>query len=342
MNTRANWVDYGKGIGIILMVYGHLLSSAYHSGIKVPEHFFAPSDSIIYGFHMPFFFFLSGLFVEGSFRKRGAKNYLLDKFLSIAYIYLLWSVIQVSVEILFSSQTQRGATISDLVAIIYQPWGQFWFLYALLIMHITYVVFSNFGKYTAPLLLATALILFFRPLPIGIMALGSFSTHFIFFAGGIALRNQVMGMEKHEIPLWAILSLLITLIGSGYFIFTYLIEPIRLAGSGHALYFMYLAILGILACSVLSQYLARINAAQFLRILGTYSLQIYLVHMLAGVGMRMVLLFIFGIQNWIVQIIISVIFALTAPILMQKISNRLNFPYLFEMKITKKRNPNEV
>jgi fucose 4-O-acetylase-like acetyltransferase len=291
---------------------------------------------------MPFFFFLSGLFVESSFRKRGVKNYILDKFLSIAYIYLIWSVLQVSIEILFSSQTQRGATISDLVAIFYQPWGQFWFLYALLIMHITYAVFSNFGKYTAPLLLATALILFFRPLPFGIMALGSFSTHFIFFTGGIALRNQVMELEKHEIPLWAILSLLTALIGSGYFIFTNLIKPIRLAGSGHTSYFIYLAILGIAACSLLSQYLARKNAAQCLRILGTYSLQIYLVHMLAGVGMRMVLLLIFGIQNWIVQIIISVIFALTAPILMQKLSNKLNFPYLFEIKLSKKRTPNEV
>lgn len=332
MKTRANWVDYGKGIGIILVVYGHLQSSAYHGGIKVPGHFFALSDSIIYGFHMSFFFFLSGLFVESSLLKRGAKDYLFDKFSRIAYIYIIWSILQVSVEILFSNQTQRGATISDLFAILWRPWGQFWFLYALLIMRIAYAVFSNFGKYAAPLIFIAASILFFRPLPIGIMALRSFSTHFIFFIGGIVFRKQAMEMEKYEMPFGVIIFLFAVLIGSGYFIFENLLEPLRLSGSAHPFYFMYLSILGIIACSALSQYLARKDIAQFLRVLGTYSLQIYLVHMLAGVGMRMALLLVFGIQNWIVHVIIGVTFALATPILLQKISDRLKFPYLFELK----------
>ncbi|HEX2995384.1 MAG TPA: acyltransferase family protein, partial [Anaerolineales bacterium] len=55
--TRADWVDYAKGIGIILVVYAHLLSSAYHAGLKIPQDFFAYSDSIVYSFHMPLFFF---------------------------------------------------------------------------------------------------------------------------------------------------------------------------------------------------------------------------------------------------------------------------------------------
>jgi fucose 4-O-acetylase-like acetyltransferase len=332
MATRANWVDYGKGIGIILVVYGHLLSSAYHMGVKVPEQFFALSDSIIYGFHMPLFFFLSGLFVEGSLRKRGAKDYLIDKLSRIAYIYIIWSIIQVSIEALFSGQTQRGTTVSDLPAILYRPWGQFWFLYALLLMHITYAVFSNFGKYAGPLLFVAAFILFFYPIPINIMALRNFSTHLIFFVSGIVFRNQIMEMEKYEAPFWVVVFLFTALIGSGYYIFEYMLEPMRLSGSMEPFYFMYLALLGTIACVVLSQYLARRNIANFLQALGTYSLQIYLVHMLAGVGIRTVLLLVFGIQNWIVHIVVGVTFALVAPILMQKISDRLNFPYLFEWK----------
>jgi fucose 4-O-acetylase-like acetyltransferase len=332
MNTRANWVDYGKGIGIILMVYGHLLSSAYHGGIKVPEHFFSLSDSIIYGFHMPFFFFLSGLFVESSFRKRGAKSYLLDKFSRIAYPYVIWSILQVSVEIMFSSQTQQEATVSDLLAIVYRPWGQFWFLYALLLMHITYTVFSYSGKYAVPLMFVTSVMLFFYPLRIGAFALSGFSSHFIFFTIGIVLSRKIMQAEKYEIPLWVVILLLAALTGSGYFIFENLLTPMRLAGKPYPFYFLYLSILGIVACSVLAQYLARRNITQFLQVLGTYSLQIYLVHMLAGAGIRMALSLLFGIQNWVVHIVIGVTFALVTPILMQKISDRLNFPYLFELR----------
>jgi fucose 4-O-acetylase-like acetyltransferase len=332
MNNRANWVDYGKGIGIILVVYGHLLSSAYHGGIKVPEHFFMLSDSMVYSFHMPLFFFLSGLFVEISFRKRGAKNYLLDKFSRIAYPYIIWSILQVSVEVLFSSQTQKGATLSDLFAVIYRPWGQFWFLYALLLMHVAYTLFSKFGKYASPLMLITAIVLYFYPLHVGVLALNGFSIHFIFFVGGILLRKQFLEAENFKFPIWIVILLLAALIGSSYFIFEYVIKPVRLADGSHPFYFLYLSTLGIIACSALAQYLARIKVGQFLQTLGIYSLQIYLVHMLAGVAVRMILLLVFGIQNWIVHIVIGVTFALVTPILMQKISDRLNFPYLFELR----------
>jgi peptidoglycan/LPS O-acetylase OafA/YrhL len=122
------------------------------------------------------------------------------------------------------------------------------------------------------------------------------------------------------------------LIGSGYIIFEFQIKPIRLSGSSHPFYFLYLAFLGITACTSLSQYLAQKNIAPYLQWLGVYSLQIYLVHMLAGVGIRMVLLYVFGIQNWVFHIAMGVAFALTAPIILQKISDRFKFPYLFEFK----------
>ncbi|MDP1548399.1 MAG: acyltransferase [Anaerolineales bacterium] len=332
MNIRANWVDYGKGIGIILVVYAHLLSSAYHGGIQVPEYFFKLSDSIVYSFHMPLFFFLSGLFVEGSLNKRGVKNYLKDKFLRIFYPYIVWSILQVSVEVMFSGQTQNGATISDLFAVIHQPWGQFWFLYALLLMHIVYAILSYLGKYAKVMALLVAALLFLNWLPIGAFGIFGFSAHFIFFTGGIIFREQFMKAEKYAVPLWSILLLAAVLIGSGYYLFSNLISPIRLVSSPYLYHFLTLSILGIITCSLAAHYLARHNLAPFLQTLGEYSLQIYLVHMLAGVGIRMALLTIFGVENWVIHIIVGTTFALVSPIVLQKISDRLNFPYLFELK----------
>jgi len=332
MSNRADWVDYGKGIGIILVVYGHLLSSGFHAGINIPEHFFRLSDSIIYGFHMPFFFLLAGIFVESSLQKRGTRIYILDKFSRIAYPYFVWSVLQVSVEVIFSNQTQHGTSLANLLAIPYKPWGQFWFLYALFVMHITFALTSRFGKYSTALMLSLAAILYFYPISVGIAGLFGFSIYFIFFVMGIVLKKTLLGAEKYNLPLWFILMLFFILISSGYLIFEYQIKPVRLNGSNHPFYFLYLAALGTTTCIGLSQYLAKKKAAQFLKTLGTYSLQIYLVHMLAGVGIRMVLLNVFGIQNWVVHIIIGVGFALTAPIILQKISDRVKFPYLFEFK----------
>lgn len=47
MNKRLDWLDVGKGLGMILVMLGHA---------DIP----APLKTYIYTFHMPFFFFLSG------------------------------------------------------------------------------------------------------------------------------------------------------------------------------------------------------------------------------------------------------------------------------------------
>ena len=166
------------------------------------------------------------------------------------------------------------------------------------------------------------------------MGLFGFSMHFIFFVSGIAFRKYLINMEQYNIPFWTVISLFIIFMGSAYFILGNLIQPVRLAtgAQAHPFYFLYLSILGITFCTCLSQYLSNKNGFQFLQILGVYSLQIYLVHMLAGVGVRIILLYIFGIQNWVIHIIIGVGFALIAPIILQKVSDRIKFPYLFEFK----------
>jgi fucose 4-O-acetylase-like acetyltransferase len=331
MDKRIDWVDYGKGIGIILVVYGHLLSSGYHAGLKIPEHFFALSDSIIYSFHMPFFFFLSGLFVESSFRKRGARSYLIDKLTRIAYPYFVWSILQMSVEVIFSSQTQKGASISDILAIPYHPWGQFWFVYTLFLMHVAYTLCSKFGKYSMPIMFLVGFGLFFFPIRADVAALTGFSTHFLFFVSGIFLGKYLL-KDIPSVPLWAVIMLFALLMGAGCFTFENLITPTRLTDGSHPFYFLFLSILGVISCTSLSRYLSGKNFLQPLKILGRYSLQIYLAHMLAGAGVRMILTNVFQIQNWVLHITLGAIVALTVPIMLQKISERINFPYLFEFK----------
>jgi fucose 4-O-acetylase-like acetyltransferase len=312
MGDRKDWVDYGKGLGIILVVYAHLSSSAHHAGLEIPEHFFAISDSIIYGFHMPFFFFLSGLFVEGSLEKRGAKGHLLDRIGRIAYPYFVWSILQMSIEMVFPGQTQRNAQVANLLAIVYRPWAQFWFLYALFLMNIVYLILRKFGRYTMPVLFATALILFIFPVRTPMFSLLPSSTHFIFFASGILIGRYFTTVEKLNPPAWVVLSFFIVLIGSGIFIFE--------------------TLLGIVSMTSLSIHLAKRQALPYLMTIGKYSLPIYLAHMLAGVGMRTILVNFFGLQNWILHMLIGVAFAVAAPIFLRKFFSKINLPYLFEWK----------
>ena len=60
---RLPWVDVGKGIGILLVVYGHATGGLISARLLSGDGLAAASFYAIYTFHMPLFFFLSGLFV---------------------------------------------------------------------------------------------------------------------------------------------------------------------------------------------------------------------------------------------------------------------------------------
>lgn len=54
MNNRVRYLDSLRGFAILLVVAGHLIQYNYENGLANPLF------NIIYSFHMPFFFFLSG------------------------------------------------------------------------------------------------------------------------------------------------------------------------------------------------------------------------------------------------------------------------------------------
>jgi fucose 4-O-acetylase-like acetyltransferase len=327
MNDRTEWIDYAKGIGIILVVYGHLLSSGYHDGLDIPTGFHDLSRNILYSFHRPFFFLLAGLLVEKSLQKYGPHEYVIDKLKKIAYPYFLWSAIQIIIEAMFSDHTQSGTTLSNLFQVWYLPWGQFWFIYALFLMHISHAALSSTGWLAKPIMLIMGIILFFNPLLTHIGALYEFSIYFVYFVFGILLNRYFFMMERLEIHPLFILILLIVLVTCGVLIYSnFTREDPYLK-----LYEIYLSIVGILLCISLAQYLARKTTLSFIRTFGLYSLPIYLVHMIAGAGTRLVLSHYLHIQNWVFLLFMSVLIALVSPILLQRLSEKVGFPYFFEL-----------
>jgi fucose 4-O-acetylase-like acetyltransferase len=65
ITNRINWIDIAKGIGIFLVVLGH-------TGIPVKLSYW------IYSFHMPLFFFISGMCFDIS-KYQSFKSILLKK-----------------------------------------------------------------------------------------------------------------------------------------------------------------------------------------------------------------------------------------------------------------------
>jgi fucose 4-O-acetylase-like acetyltransferase len=62
MNNRIEFLDTAKAIGMLLVFQGHLIFRYIQKGIGS----FDLQMSLIYSFHMPFFFFISGFFFKSS------------------------------------------------------------------------------------------------------------------------------------------------------------------------------------------------------------------------------------------------------------------------------------
>lgn len=59
--NRIVTLDIAKGLAITLVVYGHVMQGMGHRHL-IDENFHRFSNTFVYSFHMPVFFFVSGLF----------------------------------------------------------------------------------------------------------------------------------------------------------------------------------------------------------------------------------------------------------------------------------------
>jgi Fucose 4-O-acetylase and related acetyltransferases len=49
-------LDVAKGVGILLVVFGHVWRGAFDAGLAISEGMYRLIDNAIYAFHMPLFF----------------------------------------------------------------------------------------------------------------------------------------------------------------------------------------------------------------------------------------------------------------------------------------------
>ena len=125
-NKRIYWIDAAKGIGVICVIAGHL---------------FKPNTVIcrvIFSFHMPLFFFLSGIMFSG--KAATFSEYLRKKARGLLLPYLVIGLIGVIITLLaspFIGMPSKEALLTDLyggnvLGTFYV--GQIWFLISLFII----------------------------------------------------------------------------------------------------------------------------------------------------------------------------------------------------------------
>ena len=112
--SRLQWIDYLRGIAIILIVYRHVLVGIQRGNIEMPE-ILVSANMVFYSFRMPLFFILSGIFISRSLAKKSLNQIIGIKFENLFYPYLIWCFIQISLQIFFGKIFLEGLNKCDVL-----------------------------------------------------------------------------------------------------------------------------------------------------------------------------------------------------------------------------------
>ncbi|MFN3806040.1 acyltransferase family protein [Asticcacaulis sp.] len=189
---RVQWVDAAKGIGIFLVVFGHVWRGLEAAGIIEKDATFVSIDNAIYLFHMPLFFVLSGMFFEKGVLRDGIQRSFLKRVETLLYPLVVWSYISAIFLYAASGLTNRGGlSISDILLYPFPPKDIYWFLAALFIVQSLASIFAfmNFsGKYWIGLIIASLFVLFLKTEAWPFWIQGTIDNAPLFFVGLIISR----------------------------------------------------------------------------------------------------------------------------------------------------------
>jgi fucose 4-O-acetylase-like acetyltransferase len=326
-NTRLDWIDYAKGIGIIFVVFGHVIKGL-NSAHLIDPTFYYYAVNLIYSFHMPLFFMLSGYFFLASLNKRGNKSFLITKLETIAYPYLIWNTIQTFIEMQLSSVTNSHINKEMSLAFLYKPQAQFWFMFALFFINVFSLLLFNISKKWGVILSIIVWIIYYT-FNLKADIFDKTLANLIYFTVGIALSVYPQFIVQLLRNKYLLLLNLICFCFSLYIYFNY----------SHKL--LYNQIVPQLSGSFIIIYIGKmfseISWLKFLEILGINSMIIYLVHILAGSGTRIILSKVFHITNSPIHIILGTLAGLIVPLLFYRFVKKTRYlVWLFVLPSQKK------
>lgn len=315
--SRMHWVDYLKGIAIILVVYRHVLIGIERSGIEIPQAL-VNANMIFYSFRMPLFFILSGIFINRSLAKRALQQFAFIKFDNLLYPYFVWTILQVTLQIIFSHFTNAHRSFVDYSYILYQPRNldQFWYLPALFNTTIIYMLVKAKLKAPAWMQLLLGVVFYFLSSQIhNISMLSDWMEFYIFFALGDAVstlffRSSFQNSLKKNILFFLMLPVFILVqlyyLSNG--------ELYYLVNTQGKIEFLLIALIGCVSMLILAFRLQSLGIFSFLRVIGYHSLYIYVMHVFAAALIRIFLTTVLGIYNPFVLLILCICFGLITPI----------------------------
>lgn len=272
-------------------------------------------------------FFIAGLFIQKSVQKP-LDIFLLSRVKIIIYPYFIWSILQGGLQTVLSKYTNNKIQVEALWKITYQPIMQFWFLYVLLILVLSYAILYQFTREKTPfyffLISLFCWLLFLWNIDIGSWGvLYQARSNVIYFSVGAILGsspNYLKSISSSRSKILIIISFL------GFAVIAF--ATLKNLQANNLIAFL-LAFLGIGSTMCLSIFSARSNQFKFIQTWGIFSLAIFVAHTIASGIARIILQKLLGITEPWIHLLIGTGVGIYLSIALVLLGERLKFPYFF-------------
>src|SRR5580693_574751 len=188
---RVDWVDYAKGICIVMVVMMHSVLgveiAAGQTGFMHLVVMFAKP------FRMPDFFLISGLFLSVVI-DRDWRTYLDRKVMHFAYFYVLWVTIQFGFKAPSFAAEQGWPHVGTLyLESFIEPFGTLWFIY---LLPVFFVVTKAVRRMPPLLIWSVAALLEMAHIATGWTVIDEFAARSVYFYSGYLFASHVFALSN--------------------------------------------------------------------------------------------------------------------------------------------------
>ncbi|PRY61365.1 fucose 4-O-acetylase-like acetyltransferase [Knoellia remsis] len=332
---RDRSLDVAKGLAITAIVLSHVLRGLSAAELTPRESpVFLEVDDGLYVWHLAVFTVLAGAFLRPSVAKRGVGPYLRERLPLFVWLYVLWTVLQWAFRLLSGGRANSSADLDTLGRAFLVADGQLWWLGFLVVMTALAAVVQPWVS--RPRAIASTAVVS----AVSLAAWGwtgpylfqeGVALSIFFWVGALAGPQPFLRLTRGRTA--AVVAMAGIALGTALLVVTDPMPPSSWleAWSASALATGVVTstalCLGIIA---LSGPLARSPLGPGLAFVGQRSLQIFLAHIIATSGMR-VLLRSLGVEDLRVHIVLGLVAGVAFPLLVGLLSRRPGFGWLFSV-----------
>jgi len=339
-NNRLEWVDYARGLAILLVVYRHTMVGLRRSGLDVPDLLYSIQEFLL-NVRMPVFFLLSGVFLGQSFKKYSAGVIFLKKVKTLLYPYLLWSVILISIQIFLNEYTNSNRTVKDYWYIVAQPreLDHMWYLLALFNTSSLMLLFSRWSlNHMAINVIAAIGLYFFHFYFTDYSLVSDLMYNYIFLVIGVYGFQYVNKWEKipvSRLVFYFLLAIPIFIAGQLFWL-NGIDERYQPLQKWYLLPFLLSILIGCMIYYLASRILFQYGKGKWLGWIGRYSLYIYILHILVISSVRIFFANVLKVDNVYILIFASLILGVIVPVFAYRVIVKYNGFYLFSLEKPRK------